>query len=66
MFKAVFILTEVGPSGHAGAPGRARTGSEEALRKLTSLGLTHEASVGILRVLRRDGQRTATLDTDES
>ena len=66
MFKTVFILTEVKPSGRTGAPGRARTGSEEALRKLTSLGLTHEASLGILRVLRRDEQRTATIDIDES
>ena len=44
---------------------RVPTGSAPVLRELASLGLTEEASIGILRVLLRVGARPAVIDPSE-
>lgn len=50
----------------AGSLPRVQTGSAPLLRELASLGLTEEASIGILRVLLRVGARPAVIDPSES
>ena len=58
MRNTEFILAAWRPPGLVDGPHRIR---ERALQELTSLGLTHEASLGILRVLLRRGGPNSTL-----
>jgi len=46
-------------------PPAARPGSGDILRELCSLGLTHEASVGILKVLMGSTTRPVAYDPSE-
>jgi hypothetical protein len=47
------------------SPPAARPGSGDMLRELCSLGLTHEASVGILKYLMGSTTRRAAYDPSE-
>jgi hypothetical protein len=53
------------PAATAHAPSGARGGPHEMIQELCSLGLTQEASVGILKVLMRSGARTGLTDPAE-
>ena len=57
--KPGFTLTDMTPAVLAGGPPSVRGGSHEMMRELCSLGLTREASLGILKVLLQGGSRPA-------
>lgn len=59
------MLVAVGPVALADGPLRVRAGSDEVIRELSSLGLTMEASLGIMKVLMRRGNPTAAVDASE-
>ncbi len=59
------MLVAVGPVGVADGPMRIRAGSDEVIRELSSLGLTREASLGIMNVLLRRENPTAAADPSE-
>ena len=54
-----FVFSELSPLLSDGPPA-ARAGSGEILRELSSLGLTQEASLGVLRLLLGRGSRAAS------
>lgn len=60
-----YSFTDMTPVATAHAPSGARGGPHEMIQELCSLGLTQEASVGILKVLMRSGARTGLTDPAE-
>ena len=65
MLKNQSKLNASGAVAMADGPPRVRAGADEMLRELSSLGLTKEASVGILMVLMRPEAPTPALDPYE-
>ena len=60
-----YRFTDMTPPATTHAPSGARGGPHEMIRDLCSIGLTQEASVGILKVLMRSGARTGPTDPAE-
>jgi hypothetical protein len=59
-----FVFSELIPLISDGPPA-ARAGSGEILRELGSLGLSREASLGVLRILLATGARRAASDPSD-
>ena len=65
MPKLGFAITEMTPVALADGPRAVLGGSSEMIQELCSLGLSHETSLGILKVLLRRGTRSVATDPAE-